>query len=237
MPTNRPAALITGGAKRVGRAIAQRLSKAGYFIHFTYLSSDTEAHQLADELENARAIRADLTKPTDALAAIQKAGIDRLDVLVNNASLYAPSDLAATTLDLSRQLMAIHYESPLLLCQAFTPLLSQSRGHVVNMVDLQVERPSAQYLPYCASKAALWNLTLTLARALAPEVSVNGIAPGVVEWPADYPEDEKKKYLKRVPLDRPGSPQDVADLVHYLCTAGSYITGQIIHLDGGRSIT
>jgi pteridine reductase len=237
MPSNRPAALITGGAKRVGRAIAERLSEAGYFIHFTYLSSDSEAQELASQLKNAKAIRADLTKPADGIAAIQNARIDRLDVLVNNASLYAPAELTDTTLDLSRKLMAIHYESPLLLCQAFAPLLRQSRGHVVNMLDLQVERPNAKYLPYCASKAALWNLTMGLARALAPEVTVNGIAPGVVEWPADYPEDEKEKYLKRVPLARPGSAQDVAELVHFLCTAGSYISGQIIHLDGGRSIT
>ena len=237
MPKNSRVALITGGAKRVGRAIAERLSKAGYFIHFTYLSSDAEAQKLATQLKHAQAIRADLTKPADAITSIQKSGIDRLDILVNNASLYAPADLTETTLDLSRKLMAIHYESPLLLCQAFAPLLRQSRGHVVNMVDLQVERPNAGYLPYCASKAALWNLTLGLARALAPEVTVNGIAPGVVEWPPNYPEDEKEKYLKRVPLNRPGSPRDVAELVHYLCTAGSYITGQIIHLDGGRSIT
>jgi pteridine reductase len=92
-------------------------------------------------------------------------------------------------------------------------------------------------MSYCASKAALANLTLSLARELAPDVTVNGIAPGVVEWPQGYPEDEKQKYLKRVPLARPGTPQDVANLVHFLATGGSYITGQIIRLDGGRSIT
>jgi pteridine reductase len=136
-----------------------------------------------------------------------------------------------------RRLMAIHYESPLLLAQAFEALLRQARGHVVNMVDLLAERPWPQYMPYCASKAALANLTLSLARELAPDVTVNGIAPGVVEWPPDYPEAEKQKYLKRVPLSRAGTPQDVANLVHFLATGGSYITGQIIRLDGGRSIT
>jgi pteridine reductase len=136
-----------------------------------------------------------------------------------------------------RRLMAIHFEAPLLLAQAFAPMLRAARGHVVNMVDIQAERPSPQYLAYCASKAALVNLTLGLARELAPEVTVNGIAPGVVEWPDDYPEAERAKYLKRVPLQRPGTPGDVAELVHFLCTAGSYLTGQILRLDGGRSIT
>jgi pteridine reductase len=145
--------------------------------------------------------------------------------------------LGATDLQLTRRLMAVHFESPLLLCQAFAPLLRRNNGHVVNMLDLLVERPWPQYLAYCASKAALWNLTLGLARELAPDVTVNGIAPGVVEWPDDYPADEREKYLKRVPLARPGTPQDVAETVYFLVTAGNYVTGQVIRLDGGRSIT
>jgi pteridine reductase len=116
-------------------------------------------------------------------------------------------------------------------------MLRKSRGHVINMVDLLAERPWPKYLAYCASKAGLWNLTLGLARALAPEVTVNGIAPGVVAWPDDYPEEEREKYLRRVPLAREGTPEDVAKLVHFLATEGSYINGQIIRLDGGRSIT
>jgi pteridine reductase len=132
---------------------------------------------------------------------------------------------------------AIHVQSPLLLCQKFEPVLRASHGHVINMIDLLAERPWPQYAAYSASKAALANLTLSLARELAPQVTVNGIAPGVVEWPKNYPQEEREKYLKRVPLARPGTPQDVANLVHFLATAGTYITGQIIRLDGGRSIT
>jgi len=105
------------------------------------------------------------------------------------------------------------------------------------MVDLLAERPWPQYLAYCASKAGLWNLTLGLARAMAPEVTVNGIAPGVVAWPDDYPQEEREKYLRRVPLGRAGDATDVARLVYFLATDGSYITGQVIRLDGGRSIT
>jgi len=131
----------------------------------------------------------------------------------------------------------VHVESPLLLCQSLAPMLRASRGHVINMVDLLAERPWPQYLAYCASKAGLWNLTLGLARALAPEVTVNGIAPGVVAWPDDMPEEDRQRYLKRVPLAREGTPQDVANLVYFLVTEGSYITGQVIRLDGGRSVT
>jgi pteridine reductase len=116
-------------------------------------------------------------------------------------------------------------------------MLRKNHGHVVNMIDLLAERPWPQFLAYCASKAALGNLTLGLARELAPQVTVNGIAPGVVQWPDDYPKQEREKYLQRVPLARSGTPEDVAELVHYLVTGGSYITGQIIRLDGGRSIT
>jgi pteridine reductase len=230
-------ALVTGGAKRVGRAIVETLAAAGFSVVFTYNSSEAEAAELAARMKG-QAIRADLADPPAATGTIRDSfAHPRLDVLVNNASLYQAAKLAETSPDVMRRLMAIHFESPLLLAQAFEPMLRRSRGHIVNMVDLLAERPWPQYMAYCASKAALGNLTLSLARELAPEVTVNGIAPGVVEWPPEYPEEEKQKYLKRVPLQRPGTPQDVANLVHFLATGGDYITGQIIRLDGGRSIT
>ena len=244
MSRDRRVALVTGGAKRVGRAIVERLAAAGFDVAFTYLTSDTEAADLRRHLEtsgvNALAIKADLShaqRGADAITGAVAGRFERLDVLVNSASMYEPAPLDKTDLTLARRMMAIHFEGPLLLCQAFAPLLRGARGHVVNMLDLLAERPWPQYVAYCASKAALWNLTLSLARELAQEVTVNGIAPGVVEWPEDYPESERQKYLKRVPLARAGTPQDVAETVHFLCTAGTYITGQVIRLDGGRSIT
>lgn len=232
-------ALVTGGAKRVGRAVVERLTQAGYAVAFTYHSSETQADELARQLD-AYPIRADLTHPEQAVEHIRDAlatFTDHVDVLVNNASLYRPMTLADLTLAESRQMMAIHYEAPLLLTQSLAKTLRASRGHVINMVDVLAERPWPQYMAYCASKAALVNLTLSLARELAPQVTVNAIAPGVVEWPPDYPEAEKEKYLKRVPLNRPGTPQDVAELVHFLVTKGTYLTGQIIRLDGGRMLT
>jgi pteridine reductase len=244
MPPSQPIALITGGAKRVGRAIVERLADAGFDIAFTYLHSEDEALAFADDLRargrTAIAIRADLTDLPGAIDTIERefrATFDRLDVLVNCASFYHAADLAATDLHLMRQLSAIHFEAPLLLCQRFAADLRASKGHVINMIDLLAERPWPKYLAYCATKAALSNLTLGLARELAPDVTVNGIAPGVVDWPENFPESQKQTYLNRVPLARAGTPRDVAETVHFLCTAAPYVTGQILRVDGGRSIT
>jgi pteridine reductase len=243
-PPTPPVALITGAAKRVGRAIALRLADGGFDIAFTYLSSRQDADNLLTEIAAKNrlglAVRADLTDPVSAAETIytgvqQKFG--RLDVLVNNASLYEPSALGETTPEQMRRFWAIHVESPLLLCRNFRAMLEQAGGHVVNMVDLLAEHPWPEYMSYCTSKAGLLNLTLSLARELAPRVTVNGIAPGVVEWAPGTSDKEKQDYLQRVPLARAGTPQDVAEAVHYFCTGGSYVTGQILHLDGGRSIT
>jgi pteridine reductase len=237
-------AFVTGGAKRVGRAIVHRLAAAGFDIAFTYRSSSTEAQEAIETVRKlgrrAVAIEADLARPYEAAENIEVAfgrEFDRLDVLVNSASIYQPSSLQSATPQQMRDLWAIHVEAPLLLCRRFESLLREAHGHVVNMVDLLAERPWPEYLVYAASKAGLANLTIGLARALAPQVTVNGIAPGVVAWPEDYPEAERQKYLRRVPLARSGAPEDVAELVLFLCTGGSYITGQVIRLDGGRSIT
>lgn len=234
MTTKLRVALVTGGAKRVGRAIVERLDREGYCTAFTYLSSRADATALAKSLRHPSiAIRADLTRPTSCrqvFRTVQKE-FDWLNVLVNNASLYEPGEAKL------RQMMAIHVESPLMLCRLFAAYLRRSRGHVVNMVDLLAERPWPKYSAYCASKAGLWNQTIAMARELAPEVTVNGIAPGVVAWPEKFPAAQRRAYLKRVPLKRAGNPEDVANLVRFLVTEGTYITGQIIRLDGGRSVT
>jgi pteridine reductase len=241
---DRRVALITGGAKRVGRAIVERLAAAGFDIVFTYLSSEREAGELASTLQasgtRCLAVRADLTDPISARDQVRQSfasRFDRLDVLVHSASLYEPSDLARVTLEQMRRLNAVHLESPLLLSQTFEALLRRSNGHIVNMADLMAERPWPKYLGYCVSKAALASLTVGLARALAPDVTVNAIAPGVVDWADDFPQSAQAQYLKRVPLARAGTPEDVAELVHFLCTSATYITGQVIRVDGGRSIT
>jgi pteridine reductase len=235
-------ALITGGAKRVGRAIAQALAQDGFDLVIVYRRSAEYAQELVNELSGPNRtvtpISADLFDPDAAVAKILSQFTHaRLDVLVNNASLYEPADLAQTDSTLLRRMNAVHLESPLLLCRAMAQKLRLAHGHVINMVDVLAERPWPRYLAYCATKAALANLTLGLARELAPEVTVNGIAPGVVEWPEDYPPAARDAYLARVPLARAGTTADVVNLVRFLISGGSYITGQIIRLDGGRSLT
>jgi pteridine reductase len=243
MVQQRPAALVTGGAKRVGAAIVRRLAAEGYDVAFTYQASSAQASALVDELRSqvrVVAIQADLTKPEESVERIHTtflATFNRLDLLVNSASIYRQASLAETDAAILQQLMNIHVHAPLCLCQKFEKHLRQSRGHVVNMLDLLAEKPWPKYLAYCASKAALWNLTLGLARELAPDITVNGIAPGVVEWPPGTPEQEKDLYLKRVPLNRAGTPEDVADAVMFFARTANYVTGQILRLDGGRSLT
>lgn len=242
MENKRRVALVTGGAKRVGRAIVEKLAANGFDIAFTYHSSADDAADLARQLtsQSVRAVPIQADHTTDSAAAVAdevKKNFDRLDLLVNSASLYEPTAFKDPASSLDQQLFNIHFHQPLALCRQLAPLLRASHGHIVNMVDLLAEKPWPEYLVYCASKAALANLTLSLARELAPEVNVNAIAPGVVEWPEGFPDDLKTNYLKRVPLARAGTPEEVARLVHFLCTDGGYITGQIIRLDGGRSIT
>lgn len=236
----RPVALVTGAPRRVGRQIALTLADAGYDLAITYHSSQSDAEELAGLIQKkgakALAIAADLTdvKTIGPISQSVRSTFGRLNVLVNNASVYEPGGL---TDDIAQKMWTIHVQSPYALCHAFEKELRAAQGHVINMLDLLAERPMPQYAAYCATKAALWNLTLSLARELAPDVTVNGIAPGVVDWPQNYPEADKEKYLRRVPLARAGTPTDVAGAVLFLARQATYMTGQILRLDGGRSLT
>lgn len=179
----------------------------------------------------------ELPQAADALGDAVNHHFDgRLDVLIHNASAYEAGTLDQVTLDQIRLMNRVHVEAPILITQRLAPMLRAAGGHVITMLDITVERPMPSYLAYCASKAALANLTRALARELAPEVTVNGIAPGVVAWPDEMPGVEREAYLARVPLRRAGTPAEVAELVRFLATEGRYITGQVIRLDGGRSL-
>jgi pteridine reductase len=233
----KPTAIVTGGAKRVGRAIVIRLAREGFNVHFTYSTSKLAAMTLVEDVQRdgggvAVCHQVDLKKACEVqqlIASIRTVG--QLHLLVNNASLYVP-DTSADCVDLMR----INYDAPLQLTHGVASLLTRSNGHVINMLDILATKPRPTYMHYCASKAALQSATLSLARRLGPHVTVNGIAPGVVDWPDDMPGEQRDAYLKKVPLNRPGTPDDVAALVHFLITQGTYITGQIIALDGGRSL-
>lgn len=236
-------ALITGAARRVGRAIALRLAEEGLDIAFTFHRSDDDAAELCELItrlgRRCEMLKVDLARtpdgPTETTAWF-RGRFDRLDVLVNNASRYAPSESTSDSGLLLRSMMALHVETPLLLCRTLRGKLEAAGGSVINMLDIMAERPWPRYAEYCASKAALWNLTLALTRELAPLVRVNGIAPGVLEWPEDMAQADREAYLRRVPLGRAGSPQDAAEAVAFLALRAPYVTGQILRIDGGRSL-
>lgn len=234
----RKIALITGGAKRVGRELVETFARAGWDVAFTFRSSQKEALALQTALENLDVrilpLSADFDRLDQTVAMIQQRFLKwspRLDLLVNCASTYAPDRQLS-----AEAAMRTNFSAPIRLIETFRSELVAAKGNVINLLDILAERPMASYSNYCASKAALWNATLSWAKTLAPDVRVNGIAPGVVDWPSDMPEAEREKYLERVPLKRAGTPSDVAKLAKFLVEEGTYITGQVIRLDGGRSI-
>ncbi|MDB5328345.1 MAG: pteridine reductase [Phycisphaerales bacterium] len=239
-------AVVTGGSKRVGRAVVERLATAGFKVLFTFNHGRAAAEELVSSLKQKRidtvnAIELDLATPdaADRLGNIVRLALgDRVDVLVNNASLFLPDDTATgPTAQLQRKLFEVNAFAPALIMSELTPALTVANGCVINFLDLLAEKPWPKYSAYCASKAALKATTLAFARRLAPKVRVNGIAPGVIDWPADMPDADRTAYVKHVPLARAGTPTDAAEVVHWLATGAPYITGEVIKLDGGRSLT
>jgi len=248
---SRPVALVTGGAKRVGRAICLALAKAGCDVVFTYHSSDEDAANLAKELRSLgvsvvthRLNLLDLDA-VEMFASFQAESLARLDVLVHNASVYAATPLHDLATQEALQQVSINAVSPLILTAKLSTLLRRSTlpggGAIVAMADIHaMGRPRRDFIAYSMSKAALVELVYSAARELAPHVRVNGVAPGVVAWPETGTEAEPEaqaRYLRRVPLERPGTPMDAAEAVRWLALDAHYTTGQIIRVDGGRWIT
>lgn len=241
MPAPRRSAIVTGGARRVGREIVHTLASAGFEVLYTTRGPATSSPPATPDAGAITPLSLDINNlpaAADALAGeVVSRFAGRLDVLVHNASAYASGDLATVTLEQLREMHRVHVEAPVLITQRLAGFLAAASGHVVTLLDITaVDRPMPGYLAYCASKASLANVTVSLARALAPHVTVNGIAPGVVDWPDDMQPEDREAYLLRVPLARAGTPADVARLVRFLVTEGKYITGQILCVDGGRSI-
>jgi pteridine reductase len=237
-------ALVTGGAKRVGAEIARTLHGAGASVAITYRNSAAEAEALCASLEAQRrgstlALQATLGD-TGALPALVDAVVKRfgrLDVLVNNASSFYPTPLGEITDAAWTDLTESNLKAPIFLAQAAAGALRASRGVIVNMVDIHAKRPLKDHIVYCAAKAGLIMVTLALARELGPEVRVNGIAPGPIMWPEQGMTDQlKRQIVANTALKRAGSPRDVAGLVLYLVRDATYLTGQIIAVDGGRSV-
>lgn len=235
-------ALVTGAARRVGRAIALRLAEAGCQLAVHYRSSAAEAgatvQACRDRHAPAESFAADLADPAAARELIDRVltRFGRLDVLVNNAAVFEPMDLDSFDLDTWGRTLSVNLTAPLVLAHTAREALRRGGGRVVNLCDLVSRRPWPNYLAYVVSKSALETLTRVLARALAPEVNVVGIAPGVVAWPERYDQATRERLLGRIPLGRAGTPTDVAAAVHFVLAAGDYITGAILPVDGGRSI-
>ena len=245
MPAERPVALVTGAAKRVGAAIARRLHAAGYDLALHHRHSGQEMAALVAELEAARpfstlvlkAELADAAALPDLVTATE-AHFGRLDALVNNASAFRPTPLGHATPDDWDELFASNARAPFFLAQAAAPALRAAGGAIVNLGDIYGERPLKDHAIYCMAKAALLMLTQSLAKDLGPEVRVNAVAPGAVMWPEQgKPEAEKAAMLARTALQRAGDPADVAEAVRWLLMDARYTTGQVVRVDGGRSLS
>lgn len=234
--------LITGSAKRIGAHVARRVHAAGARVGVHYRSSGDAALELCNELnaaraDSARAFGCDLT--TDPVAEL----IDRfvswtgeMHGLINNASSFYPTPLGSITEADWVDLMSSNLKAPLFLSQAAHPWLKETAGNIVNMVDIHARRPLRDHAVYGSAKAGLAMLTLSLAKDMGPEVRVNGIAPGAILWPeSGMTESTQASIVDQIPLARSGTPDDIAEGVLYLLSAG-YVTGQIIAIDGGRSV-
>jgi pteridine reductase len=238
-------ALITGAAKRIGRAIASRLHGAGANVVLHHRGAEAEAHELAAKLNalrtgSAETAYADLldTDRLPELVALTVRRFGGLDILVNNASSFYPTPLMELTGDEFKELMGTNLKAPLFLSQAAAPQLKARHGAIVNIVDIHAERPLRNYLVYSIAKTGLAGLTRALALELAPEVRVNGVSPGPIAWPDDGSFDSalQERVIRHTLLKRQGEPDDIAKAVLFLCSDAEYITGQIIAVDGGRSV-
>jgi pteridine reductase len=242
---NDKTALVTGGARRVGAAICRRLHGAGANIVVHCNQSLHEAQALVHELNGQRpgsaiVMQADLLEAGALPALVQRtvSVFGGLDVLVNNASSFYATPIGAIDERAWDDLMGTNLKAPLFLAQAAAPELRRTQGCIVNIIDIHAERPLADHMVYTAAKGGLLALTRSLALELGPEVRVNGVSPGAIMWP-DGPEwqneGERQRIIDHTLLKRIGEPEDIAGAVEFLATA-PYVTGQIIAIDGGRSI-
>jgi pteridine reductase len=236
--------MITGGARRVGAEIARTLHAAGANLLIHYRNSAVAADALSQELNGKRAGSAAVAKAdlldhaaADSLVAAALLAFGRLDVLINNASTFYPTEIGKVTVAQWDELLGSNLKAPFFLAQAAAPSLKARQGLILNIVDIHALRPLKRHPVYSIAKAGLAMLTHSLARELGPEVRVNGIAPGPVLWP-EQPMDQElqREIIGKTALKRQGNPQDIARTALFLVKDAPYITGQIIAVDGGRSI-
>jgi len=230
-------ALVTGGGRRVGKALALALGARGATVAVHYNESEKGAREVVDTIgaSRAKAFGAQLAKP-DAPAALVRdviAAFGKLDVLINSAAIMERTPFGEVTADAWDHMFALNLRAPFLLAQAAAPHLKKTRGAIVNIADLAAYETWPGYIPHGISKAGVVQMTRNLAIILAPDVRVNGIAPGAVLMPEDMTAAEEIEFNKKTPLARTGTPEDVAHAMLFLLDA-DYVTGEIIKVDGGR---
>ena len=238
--------LVTGGARRIGQAIVRRLHDAGANVVIHHRDSSEAAQALEFELNGRRAasavlLRADLmqTRLLDGLIVEAARAWGRLDALVNNASSFYPTEIGKIDERAWDDLMGTNLKAPLFLSQAAARELCKTEGCIVNITDIHAARPMKGHVVYNAAKAGLATLTRSLARELAPQVRVNAVAPGTILWPETdvwTDEDARARIIGRIPLKRMGEPDDIARAVEFFIAEAPYVTGQILAVDGGRSL-
>jgi NAD(P)-dependent dehydrogenase (short-subunit alcohol dehydrogenase family) len=238
-PLEGQVAIVTGAAKRLGRSIALRMASDGANVVVNYSTSKSEAEDVVAEIASIRrrgiAVKADVSKRAEAaqLFAAAVAEFGRLDILVNNAGMFFPAKFEDLTDDQWDRIMSANLKSQFLCAQAAAPIMKrQGRGRIINLSSLGGILPWPAYTHYCVSKAGSIMLTKCLARALGPEILVNSVAPGTIQFPDEPPDEE---YIRRVPLHRTGTGDDIAEAVAYFATT-DFVTGQILAVDGGRSL-
>ena len=247
LPLQEKTVLVTGGARRVGAAVCRRMHAAGANVMVHYRASAADARALAKSLNAMRAgsaacVKGDLLhdRTPRALVAACLAEFGRLDALVNNASSFYPTPVGRLTQRAWEDLIGANLKAPLFIAQAAARELKKRRGCIVNIVDIHAEFPLKDYVMYSIAKGGLAALTRSLARELAPAVRVNGVSPGPILWPDAgiwKSPATRRKIVERTLLKRVGDPDDIARTVEFLIASAPYVTGQIIAVDGGRSIT
>jgi pteridine reductase len=233
-------AIVTGAAKRLGRAVALRLAREGADVVVHYHSSEAAAREAVSDVEKlgrrAVALAADLGSVSEIQRLFQQAfdHFGRLDILINNAANFLPAEFASTTEKLWNESLDTNLKAPFFCAQAAAPLLKQSRGVIINFADIGGLLPWPGYIPHSVSKAGVIMLTKCLAKELAPKVRVNAIAPGTITMSGD-PSEWETDFIRRAPLRRAGTTEDVADAVSFLVQS-DFITGQVLVVDGGRTL-
>lgn len=238
-------ALVTGSARRIGAEVVRKLHAEGLNVILHYNSSHDAALKISDELNSIRAnslvtLKFDLLA-YDKLELMVKQAVSvwgRLDVLVNNASTFYPTPVEDITIQQWNDLIGVNLQAPLFLTKASAKHLAEQHGCIINIVDIHADRPLKDYPVYAVGKAGLAMLTKSMARELAPTVRVNGVSPGAIMWPEieDY-ESVHQEIIERTALKREGHPSDIAQTVWFLVNCADYITGQIIAVDGGRTLS